>query len=421
MDGLKYLTSLGYSTIRPGLERIEELLSYLGNPQRGLRTILIGGTNGKGSVASAVSSVLREAGYRTGLYTSPHLSDVTERIRVDGENIASEELSSIALDVKGVCESKGVETTYFEALTVAAFTHFERRRVEFAVLEVGMGGRWDATNLIEPLVSVITNVTIDHRRFLGDSVPAIAWEKAGIIKPGVPVVTGARGEALGVISKRARGLSAPLIAAGEHFSVNGNDTSNFSYKGAGWRLENIKFGLRGCYQLENAATAIAALEILSSRRVGVRVGEDALRAGLLKTRWEGRMEILSDAPPIVLDAAHNPAGAAALADSLRTIYPNERFSFLLSISKEKDQSGILSALRGVASGLIITDVDSSPVLPASELAHIARGLYDDVEVAGDWKLGLKTALAYRAPLCIAGSIYLVGTVRPVLKAELCDE
>ncbi|MCZ6638424.1 MAG: Mur ligase family protein, partial [Candidatus Dadabacteria bacterium] len=257
-NGLSYLSSLGLHKVKPGLDRIKELLKSLGNPEDKNPGIIIAGTNGKGSVSSAISSVLSAQGYIVGLYTSPHLVNITERIKINGVLISDSDLSSIILEIKETVQESLSETpSYFEIITAAAFVYFAREKVDFSVLEVGMGGRWDATNVITPLASVITNISIDHSEYLGEKISDIATEKACIIKPGVPVITAATGDAFEVIENTANKNSSTLMVYGREFSTDGENTDNFNYNGLRWGFKNLKSNLKGSYQLENLSLAIA--------------------------------------------------------------------------------------------------------------------------------------------------------------------
>ncbi|MGH7792348.1 MAG: bifunctional folylpolyglutamate synthase/dihydrofolate synthase, partial [Thermodesulfobacteriota bacterium] len=346
-DAIIYLNSLGLHKVKPGLERINKMLGFLENPQDKAPSVIIAGTNGKGSVASTVASVLKAHGYKTGLYTSPHLTSISERITINGEEISIDELYRLILEIKKTSTYLSEEPSYFEVLTAAAFLYFSERKVDFSVLEVGMGGRWDATNVVLPIVSVITNISKDHVEFLGDNIVHIALEKAGVVKRGVPVVTAAKEEALEEIVNIALQKRAPISIMGKDFIVKGQNTEDFSYSGTIWNLYHLNFSLSGLYQLENVSLAIAALESISQFH-GIKIDEKHLRKGLSSTKWEGRLEIIRKNPPLILDGAHNPAAAGALRKSLEAMFPEMQFVFLVGMLSDKDHDNYLKEIAQVA-------------------------------------------------------------------------
>ena len=410
-NAYKYLNSLGLHKIKPGLGRIRKLLETLGNPENKAPGIIIGGTNGKGSAAAAIASVLATGGRKTGAYTSPHLKSVTERIKINGAEIDGPALAGLISRVKKAAEkSLSEDPSYFEVLTAAAFVYFAESGVDFSVLEVGMGGRWDATNVITPLVSVITNISKDHTEYLGRTLGEIAAEKARIIKRGVPSVTGSRGRALGVISEYASRHKSPLKVYGREFSSRGESTDSFDYTGSVWNLRDLRSNLRGMYQIENLSVAIAALEALSEFH-GIRIGEKDLRKGLLGIDWRGRFEVLRKDPPLILDSAHNPAGAKALAASLKQMYPSRKFTFLVGMLGDKDHSRFIRELTPIADRFIITEIESERAMSAEALAKkISRIFPGVVRKEKDCSKAYKELLNESGPACIAGSLYLTGTI-----------
>ncbi len=406
-----YLNSLGLHKIKPGLGRIEKLLESLGNPQDKAPGIIVGGTNGKGSAAAAISAVLRAGGWNTGAYTSPHLINVMERIKINGIEIDGSDLAKLILRVKKAAEtSVDGSPSYFEVLTAAAFVYFAESGVDFSVLEVGMGGRWDATNVITPLVSAITNVSKDHMEYLGTTIGEIASEKARIIKPGVPAVTGASGRALGVIEEYAARLNSPLKVYGSDFSSRGESTDDFGYTGSVWKLPGLRSNLRGLYQIENLSIAIAALEALSEYH-GIEIREKDLRRGLLGIDWRGRLEILREDPPLILDSAHNPGGAKALVKSLKHMYPSRKFTFLIGMLGDKEHSRFIRELTPIARKFIVTEIESERALSAEALARkISRIFPGAVMTEKDFRKAYRDMLNESGPACIAGSLYLTGAV-----------
>src|SRR5438552_164706 len=348
--------------IKPGLDRTLALLSALGDPQRAFTAMHVGGTNGKGSTAAMLAAMLASQGYCVGLYTSPHLVDFSERIQINGHAIPSEWLAELTERVRVAAEAHLAEPpTFFEATTVVAFAYFAEMRVEHAVVEVGLGGRFDATNVIAPLVSIITTIGLDHQEYLGNTLEAIAFEKAGIIKRGAPVVVGRMGEGpLSVIRAAAAERQAGCVVLDQDFHAAGEGPECFAYRGLRWRDEGLACPLPGRHQLDNAACALAALEMAAGR--GVRVSERARRDGLRAVRWPGRLELAGRRPDIWLDGAHNPHAAEALAEYLRTWWarrgesPTGRLILVVGMMQDKDRRRILAILTTVpgVSQLILT-------------------------------------------------------------------
>lgn len=413
-----YLDSLGLHKIKPGLRRIRKLLESLGNPQKKVPGIIVGGTNGKGSVVSAISSVLTAEGYKTGAYTSPHLINVTERIRINGKELASDELAQIILRVKKAGEKSLAESpSYFEVLTASAFVYFAEAEADYSVLEVGMGGRWDATNVITPLVSVITNISKDHTEYLGKTIAEIALEKACIIKPRVTAVTGAKGKALGVIAEYASTKRSSLKVYGKDFLSRGDNTGSFDYVGSRWKLERLCSNLAGAYQIENLSVAISALETMSHDH-GIRIGEENLRKGLLKIDWGGRLEILRKNPPLILDSAHNPGGAKALVKSLARLHPSLKFTFLIGMLGDKDHASFLRELSPLAEKLVITEIPSERAVSAKDLSEKASKIFSgEIRTESDYKKAFSDLKKLRRPACIAGSLYLTGAIKALLDSQ----
>ena len=412
-----YLDRLGLHNIKPGLFRIRKLLESLGNPHNTVPGIIVGGTNGKGSAATAIASVLMAEGFSTGAYTSPHLIRVTERIKIDGREIDSPELSRIILRVKKAGEkSLAGDPSYFEVLTASAFVYFAEAGVDFSVLEVGMGGRWDATNVITPLVSVITNISKDHTEYLGRTLGEIASEKARIIKPGVPAVTAARGRALSVIAEYAAKQKSGLRVYGRDYLSRGEDTDGFDYSGSVWDLRGLRSNLRGLYQIENLSAAISALEALSEYH-GIKIGEKNLRKGLRDIDWRGRLEVLRKDPPLILDSAHNPGGARALAASLKLMYPSRKFTFLIGMLGDKDHGSFVRELIPLAGKFIITEIESERAMSAEALSKkISRIFPGVIRTEKDYRKTYTDLLKEGGPACIAGSLYLTGLIVALLRS-----
>ncbi len=411
LDPLSYLDSLKGAGIRPGLGPVRGLLKRLGNPQDRFRSLLVGGTNGKGSIAATLAAVLHAAGYRVGLYTSPHLVDFRERIRVDGVQITEDALRRLIRQVRG---AGGGPVTYFEFATALAFLHFARSRVEWAVLEVGMGGRLDATNVVRPELSVISNIAIDHAEFLGPRLADIAREKAGIIRRGGVCVTAVKqASARAVIEGVCRERKARLLRVGREIRIRAGRNNLFDIRCPGLELKDLATALKGPHQRENAACALGAVGILRGR--GVAIGDEAVRKGLSSVRWEGRLEVVHERPTVLLDGAHNPAGAAALRRALAE-FRYRRLLLVLGILADKDWRSMVRRLVLPAQQVIMTRPPEERALPPEVLAAEAKRYGRGAEVEENPRKAVRKALAAAGRddlVCVAGSLYLVGAVRPL--------
>ncbi|MEA2026501.1 MAG: folylpolyglutamate synthase/dihydrofolate synthase family protein [Chloroflexota bacterium] len=430
-DALARIRARGHIGIRLGLARMRALLAQLDDPQLALRGTLIGGTNGKGSVAAMVASILGAAGYSTSQSPSPHLHTYRERITVNGQPIAADDLDALLEEVLRASEPSATDhgpATEFELLTAAAYLWSARQRVDVVVMEVGLGGRLDASNTWDAGVAAITNVGLDHEEFLGDTIASVAAEKAAIIKPGQRAVSGARGEALEVIRARAAELDVPLAVC-PPLPVLGMDRSGIRLDHA--RLGALHLPLLGRHQAANAAVALGVIDALDDAGIASADGE-AIRSGLALTRWPGRLELLDrDGQTILLDGAHNPDGALALAatfEELAGSLPPGRPTLLTGVMADKEVAEMLRALAGSeslrAARFIAAGVpDTDRTLPAVDLARMwfdvtgssADAALDDADAALDH--ALETAAAEGGPLVIAGSLYLVGHLRPRLVLE----
>lgn len=424
-DPIEYLTSPRWQTMSLGLERTRALLSGLDDPQRQLRFVHVAGTNGKGSTCAFAASVLEQAGYRVGLFTSPAVYSFEERIRVNGQPIAYDELTSVTEAVKQVAETLEEHPTEFELLTGVAFTHFVRSRCDMVVVEVGMGGRLDSTNVIEaPEVAVITPVSFDHCAFLGDTLAEIAGEKAGIIKPGAPVVCAPQApEAEAVIRQVAHEHACPFVQV--DLSLEQGSEECFSYRG---RCD-LALGVRGVFQLENAATALDALDVLKQR--GWTIPEEAIREGLRLAHWPGRFEAVSAEPLIIFDGGHNLSGISALAASLEHVYPQHYRIIISGVLADKDYSDMAEVLVDMADEIITVTPDTARALAAKDYAEALRHTHESrrahiVVEASSISEGVAEALkryegAHRANLvpliCVCGSLYLLGSVMEVLRQD----
>lgn len=417
---IDYLYGLQKHGIKLGLENTRRLMTALEDPHRRFRSVHIAGTNGKGSTAAMIAAVLTAAGYRTGLYTSPHLIDFTERMRVNGEPITPQQAARLTERTRTAAADLPV--TFFEITTAIAFLHFADSSVDFVVAEVGMGGRYDATNVLTPLVSVITNIDLDHQATLGDALEQIAIEKAGIIKPSVPVVTSAtRPEALGVIENVCRELHASLYRVGSEIRVEGPSPQRFRYQGLRWSLPDLNCALLGRHQLSNAGCALSALELLEAG--GVTIGEAPVREGLRTVRWEGRLEWMprtSSGATVILDGAHNPAGARVLRNFLEETMKSEagRLILVLGILSDKDIGGILAELVPLAHEVVVTRPRDERAASTDELKRHLGNYTVRVTVRDPLEEALRYAQSIAAAgdlICVAGSLYTIGEARSHFK------
>ena len=425
-EALLYLDELNTFGIRPGLARIEELCARLGNPERCYATVHIAGTNGKGSVTQMMDAVFRASGIRAGRYLSPHLISYTERMSVDGHDISEERFAELLTRVRAAADemvAAGCEhPTQFEALTALAFLYFAEEQVEVAVIETGLGGLLDSTNVVEPMLTIITNVTMEHADRCGGTLAGIAAHKAGIIKEGVPVITAATGEPLVIIEQRAEELGADLFVCGEDFSAQ-----LFFPKEGGQRVvfhsvvcrepEPFDLALAGTCQAENAALVIMAAKLLE--REDARVTESTVRMALRTVRHPARFEILTQKDlPVVIDGAHNPAGMRALRAGLDAYFPDLPRVFLLGILKDKDIETMLTALLHPGDTVVTVRPNSARAAAADVVAAAASGLGAITCACGDPQAALteaeNRAQRSHALLVAAGSLYLVGGIRALL-------
>ena len=352
--------------MRPGLERIETLLEALGHPERRYTLVQVGGTNGKGSVSAMLAAMLKAAGRRTGLYTSPHLVSFRERIRINGEAISEDGVVD-GFEAVSTLVAR-LDASMFEAATALALDHFAREGVDVAVLEVGLGGRLDATTVGAPAVSVVTRIDFDHQAVLGSTLEEIAREKAAIIRSGVAITCAQAPEAASVLRARAATVGIPLLVAGRDLWVRVErstlDGQQISCGGPDWELSDLRLALLGTYQPENALLAVAAARALG-------VPEPAVRAGLAIVQWPGRLQVMGTPPRLVLDGAHNVGGARALAASLAAYFPGERPTFVIGIYRDKDVAAILGVLAPLAGRLIFTAAASPRAASPAALAECA--------------------------------------------------
>jgi dihydrofolate synthase/folylpolyglutamate synthase len=398
------------------IERMVAFLAALGNPHHGYPTVHVAGTKGKGSVSALCASVLTAAGYATGLYTSPHLERFNERIRINGVDIPDDDLAAIVSRFPIlVPEFPGL--TAYELQTALAFIYFAEQKVDIAVIEVGLGGRLDSTNVITPLVSVITSISLDHTFILGDTLEAIAGEKGGIIKLGVPVVTAPQSPgALARLKAIAAERDAPFLEAGEWVTVQAQPPTitgqNLKLEGFD-RIIETKLPLLGRHQQENVAVAFTVLCRLD--RSGFQISDSALVEGFAAVRWPGRFEIVSNQPPVILDGAHNRHSAAMLVQTLDQLYPNRPRIYLFGASADKDVNGMFAELLRNCHTLVGTQSIHPRALPVTELLAFAAPAATQKVAQSDVKLALETALdlatQIQGVLVATGSLYVLGEIR----------
>jgi dihydrofolate synthase/folylpolyglutamate synthase len=428
-DPLSYLFGLGQFGIKFGLENMFAIVGRLGHPERTFRSIHIAGTNGKGSVTAMIDAGLRAAGHRSARYTSPHLVDLSERFVVDGRPVAADKMVAAVADVQSVIEDLLAERvlqahpTFFEVTTAVAFELFRRAGVDTAVLEVGLGGRLDATNVIEPVATAITSIAYDHQQYLGSTLAEIATEKAGIIKPRVPMVVGElEPEAFTAIAGIARDRGAPLIRAADGVRVTRGGSragdpvrraldNTIALRTPARDYGDVTIGLPGAHQIENALVAVRILELLDSQ--GIAVPPEAVASGLARPSWPGRLDLrrLPDGREMLLDAAHNPAGAAALASYLRELEIG-RLPLVFAGMHDKDLEGMLRALLPVVGPLVVTRASNRRSADPDRLVELAHRVAPEtaVTVAASPVEALDVAFRISPRIIVAGSIFLLGDV-----------
>jgi len=404
---LKRFHQLKETDVALQLATVTTFLERLGNPQNDFPAVHIGGTNGKGSVAALTAAMLREGGWTVGLYTSPHLVEERERVRVDGRIIGRRAFS----DCVRILERRMPEgTTYFEFMTAAAFFYFSMKKVDIAVIEVGLGGRLDATNVLRPEVTVITSVAREHERFLGGNLVKIAREKAGILKWGGDLVTGVSQDGIAACLERiCLERHGRLYRLGRAFRVRSTAPGTFTYRGLNTTLRDLSLSLRGSHQRRNAALALCVMEILGTK--GFAVPGEGLRRGLRNASWPGRLEILRRHPTVVVDGAHNPAALTALIVALREEFSYRRLGFVFGVLKDKDYTIMMKDIRSVADWVILTGPRNERALSPDILLPMARRGGFPARVVADPREACREAVKEAGPedlVCVAGSLYLAG-------------
>ncbi|MGI0149640.1 MAG: bifunctional folylpolyglutamate synthase/dihydrofolate synthase [Thermoplasmata archaeon] len=421
---IEHLFRLERFGIKLGLDNIRRLLSLLGDPHRGLKVVHVTGTNGKGSVCAYAASVLEKAGYRVGLYTSPHLIRFNERIQVNRLPISDDDVlrlwAGMQPAVQAMAAARAIDhPTFFEVTTAMAFEYFRERQVDIAVVEVGMGGRMDATNVVDGLVSVVTRVDLEHTEHLGKTVSRIAREKSGIIKPSSRAVTIAQ-EALPVIGARCRAVHAPLTVVGR--DVHGERGSHDLYgqdvrvRGASGDLD-VRTPLLGSFQVENVAIAVTALTEL--RSAGFTIPDWAIQEGIASTRWPARLDLVRESPLVFVDAAHNRPAAEALAASVADLFPDRKISLVVGILNDKDLKGMAAALGPLASRVHVGRPKTHRAFDAEEVARAFRPFAESLS-RPTIPEAIDTAISAAAPsdvVLITGSIYTAGEALDHLSAR----
>ena len=412
-ETLDFIHRTSWMKSRPGLERITELMHRLGDPQKQLRFVHIAGTNGKGSTTAMLTSVLRQAGYRTGMYTSPHLWRVHERFCVDGQDISDEELCAVAEEVRPAADQMEDQPTEFEIITAMALVWFAKKQCDVVVWEVGMGGRLDATNVIDvPEVAVIASISLDHTSVLGDTLPKIAGEKAGIIKPGCAVVLyGQSPEVEDVVRAKCAACGVELTITDKNQpqpEILGLEGQIITYR----QRSGLRLNLLGQYQYRNAGTVLDTIDVLRQR--GFAIPEEAVERGMAAAVWPARFELLQKEPPVLLDGAHNPDAVDQLAGCLERYLPGQKVGFVMGVMADKDYDFMIRRIAPLAAWFVVE-------APAGERALSAEALQKTVaEITGvpvinggSVENAVKLALERQGstPVCIFGSLYQAGTVR----------
>lgn len=414
-QALEFIHSVTWQGGAFGLERIQTLLAQLGNPQDVCPMIHIAGTNGKGSTAAMLASVLASAGYRTGLYTSPYITRFHERIQINGEEISDEALIQLTQEIYPYVQAMPEHPSEFELVTTLAFLYFKQQKCDFVVLEVGMGGRYDATNIItQSECSVITAIGLDHVAELGDTLPQIAREKAGIIKSGCPVVLYQQAEeVMDAVAQIASEKNAPLFIT-EPATLkrlkNTKDGQTFSYG----TKATYTISLLGNHQLQNAATVLKVLEILQNK--GHHISQKAIQDGLYHAAWPARFEVLCKDPYFIIDGGHNPQCAETVRENLSLYFPDQPVIFLLGVLKDKDYAGLVAQVDPLAAAYVTITPNIVRALPAEELAQYLQTTYQKDALACNnvqeaVETAMKKAKEIGGVVCAVGSLYMAGSVR----------
>jgi dihydrofolate synthase/folylpolyglutamate synthase len=420
---LKWINSFQKFGIKLGLDRIKYIMDELGNPQENYKIIHVGGSNGKGSVCNIIASILIESDYKVGIYTSPHLHDIKERIIVNNQIISNDEFAYITQKIRPIIEKMQASReipTYFEILTAISFQYFKEKRVDYAILEVGLGGKYDATNIVAPVISVITNVSLEHQNILGKNITQIANQKGGIIKESTPIFTAAKNKSLEIIKKIAIEKKAPIYIISNKNWIRLDNTlefQEFQIKGL-LKEYKVRTKLLGNYQGENITLAIKSIEYFQNH--GIKINEDYIQQGIKKTINPGRMEIVNYDPIILLDGAHNPQGVKLLVETLKNDFKYNKLIFILGILKDKDIKSMMPSIISISDYIITTQSNNIRAIESVELEKIIKKMNNKIKVISKNKIqdAIKHAITITKNndlVCITGSLYTVAEARGYLK------
>ena len=415
-EALNYIHSVSWRGSVPGLSRIQALCDAMGNPERDLRVVHVAGTNGKGSTVAYLSSVLHAAGYRVGSFTSPYVRTFNERIAIDGKPVTDYMLASATETVRAYADRMEDKPTEFELITAIGFEIFRRKKCDIVVLEVGLGGRFDSTNVVtKPLCSVITGIAMDHMQLLGDTLAKIAWEKAGIIKENCPALYGGNNEkALAVIEKECEEKHSELTVKNpDSLKILSTtlDGTEFEFDGKEYFIR-----LLGLYQPANAATVLAAIDVL--RKHGFEISETAVKDGLSSAVWQARFEKIADEPVVLYDGGHNPQGVRAAVESVRAYFGDKKINLLVGILADKAHGEMAEELAKIADRVICIAPPSPRALPAEALAEEFCEAGANARAANSIKEGVKIALSYKKPVLVIGSLYSYNDVSESVRNTL---
>ncbi|PKR82806.1 bifunctional folylpolyglutamate synthase/dihydrofolate synthase [Heyndrickxia camelliae] len=421
-EALEWILSRLTFGMKPGLERMRWMMERLGSPEKDLRVIHVGGTNGKGSTVTFIRSILNEAGYKVGTFTSPSIETFNERISINGIPISDKEMLELVRIIKPVTEE--LETTdlgsltEFEVITTMAIYYFARMNpMDYCIFEVGLGGRLDSTNILEPILTIITNIGLDHINILGDTIEKIAFEKAGIIKRGIPLITGVeQSKALAVITNKANAVGADAIIIHKDFYMTDRNPvetgERFTFNKGNLFLKNLVITMLGAHQVKNAALATMAT-------LQLNIKEEHIRNGLRKAFWPGRLEVVQNNPLIVLDGAHNPEGVEVLVKTINERYKDKKKKVLFAALRDKELTKMFQELRKLDGEFYFTQFHSPRVETAQKLAELS--LMENTTAFEDWKpilIDLIESLAENEMLIICGSLYFLTEIKPFLKKFL---
>jgi dihydrofolate synthase/folylpolyglutamate synthase len=416
-QALEYLYGLQKYGVKFGLSKTSNILKKMGNPHKGQKYIHIAGTNGKGSVSAMVESVLIRAGYKVGFYSSPHLVSFTERFRINRKEITKKQVALLTEEINGMIDPTE-PPTYFEFATAMALAYFAREKVDFAIMEVGMGGRLDATNIIKPLVSAITNISLEHQSFLGNTLKEIAGEKAGIIKKGVNIITAATQPVVKeVFRKVSEERGAPYYEVGRDVRYR-SAGRKFSYYGLKREIRDINLSLKGPFQHRNATLSLGILELLEKK--GVTLDEDTIKRGIEETTWMGRVQVLSERPLVVVDGAHNPGAAKVLAEAIKKDFTYKRLIVVLGIMKDKDMDSIVKEIAPLSDHIICSAPEYYRAAKPEELYRVVSAYSKKVETIDGLGVAIAKAKAMAGPddmILITGSLFTVGEALTVIDPE----